>query len=467
MMQTLRSADNSLLLDASLLAPLHPEEHIEIIGGTAQVIPTKDETHLSEVLKSVPKIIETMAASDVPTPLQRLNLSGRIQILNKQVSEFNDKIRATGWITFLHIILCILTLGIFQLRSVLELAPIQGSAADLFPETTNWNDVPAQCAKEELEALIASMKQHGHPEIEEQLRRFLETGKKKEDEEPLPPPSHTSSPAGSRSASPVPPPKKRKEPEEPPKVPFAERFAAVLALEPKEKEGRIERIKALVKLFEDSFLTHPATDEEQWRANGFDTRLLKKTEEKHPRETIRECFHKENVVEILEAFGLNADWEREKTNAEWQKTGDFPAGDVTSYWIYLLSYDQCEQLPKDVFLLLTSKIAKAVNIGEKKWKELYLKYDPSLKELPFFAKNGAFLLRVLFPIYPESEVSTSMQAISMQPLAWLLPFLLNTDSDEGKNSAGYVARLLSFKQIDELSPDQLKKSRPPFAQKKS
>ena len=104
------------------------------MNGTVHVINTKDETHLSEVLKAMPKIIETMAASDVPTPLQRLNLSGRIQILNTQVAEFNDKIRATGWITFLHVILCILTLGIFQLRRVLELEQVLGSASDLFPK---------------------------------------------------------------------------------------------------------------------------------------------------------------------------------------------------------------------------------------------------------------------------------------------------------------------------------------------
>ena len=46
----------------------------------------------------------------------------------------------------------------------------------------------------------------------------------------------------------------------------------------------------------------------------------------------------------------------------------------------------------------------------------------------------------------------------MKPLTWLLPFLLNTDSNEGKHTAGHIARLLSFKQIDELSPEQLKKA---------
>ena len=171
------------------------------------------------------------------------------------------------------------------------------------------------------------MVQHGHPEVEEQLRRFLQTSEKKKEEDKKPSP-----PSSPQSTSSTPPPKEEEQPE----IPFAERLTAVLALQPKEKEERIERIRTLVKLFTDSFTTYPATDEERFRANGLDTRVLNKTEEKHPRETIRECFHKENIAEILEAFGLqNADWKTGKNDAEWQKTGDFPAGDVTSYWVYL------------------------------------------------------------------------------------------------------------------------------------
>ena len=65
----------------------------------------------------MPKIIEIMAANESPTYTERWNLSLRIDLLNTQVDEFNKNISESGWITFLHVILCILTLGLFSRKS--------------------------------------------------------------------------------------------------------------------------------------------------------------------------------------------------------------------------------------------------------------------------------------------------------------------------------------------------------------
>ena len=97
----------------------------------------------------MPKIIEIMAANESPTHTERWNLSLRIDLLNTQVDEFNRNISESGWITFLHVILCILTLGLFSLKETLQLQKVEPLLGELFPGgKVKWDD-RSELAEEE------------------------------------------------------------------------------------------------------------------------------------------------------------------------------------------------------------------------------------------------------------------------------------------------------------------------------
>lgn len=433
----------SLAVDASLFNRLTTSNaYTEIISKndvpSLQAASSKNDSSLQAIIEALPEIVAEVPSANFLSPIQRRNFADRIDVINSQVEDFNKSIDETGWITFLHVILCILTLGIFQLRSQFYIQKVEVALKELFPESSplashltveEYLSLAKKRRDEELQAMLALDPKEdsllripgivGTKSVQAVLEELL-THSALPTSHPLPPNSSTSS---SSTSAPL---------LSRPRESIKEEIQTTLATEP---ENKGEKIRKLVQLDREYLLA---------------SILKPDAEDSTIRESIGSYLSKQSTTDILETFGLKeANWETGKNDKKWEATEGDP--DESSHWIYLLTEEQCKTLPKDAFLLLSPHLTRSLHLSHETWKTIYLRHDPTLSLIQFFKTNIPYLATYLFPIYPESEIAESKKVVAKIDLKILEVFLLNIASPKGRRVAGYIARLLSPEQISLLS----------------
>ena len=126
--------DTMIELTPSVGAPYKSGEFLRIdrLGQKPSLYVAMDSSEpLSDVLRHLPAAI-----ASIPPCVSfegRANLHERIVHLGTEVETYNKAIDANGWITFVHVLLLILTLGIFDYRSSCHLEKPRVPIVDLFP----------------------------------------------------------------------------------------------------------------------------------------------------------------------------------------------------------------------------------------------------------------------------------------------------------------------------------------------